>query len=351
MKASWFNHIVLKLKPMYYLGIDVSKQKLDCCLYFEGLDGRKKHKRIANDANGFTKLMHWLTQHLEHLNDVSVAMEATNIYHEPCADVLSYAGLSVYVLNPARVKAFAKGIGLLVKTDKVDSDMLARYIGMNQGQDKLNQYQPTPEHIGYMKALMMRRDALAKDLHKERNRLAQAKFKQLPKRIESSIEDSIVFIQAAITKLDDDINQLINKHPDLKQDKDLLTSIPAIGERSANLMVSLLKTHQFKKPSQLAAYLGLVPMQHQSGKSIHKPSRISKTSASKPRAQLYMAAVSAIQHNPLVKAHYDKLVSRGKAKMQALIAGLKKLVYICFGVIKNQTPFDARYLENITKEA
>ena len=126
------------------------------------------------------------------------------------------------------------------------------------------------------------------------------------------------------------IEEHIDRYPDLKADRERLKSIPGVGPVMARYMMALLRSHAFGSASQAAAYLGLVPIHRESG---------SKASL---RAKLYMAAVVAIQHNPDIQAHYQRLLRKGKTKMAALVAAMRKLVHICFGVLKHQTPYQVQ---------
>jgi transposase len=108
------------------------------------------------------------------------------------------------------------------------------------------------------------------------------------------------------------------------------------------LMLAVIRSRSFNSASQCAAFLGLVPVQHESGSSVHGPSRLSKAGDAPVRAKRYMAAVVAIQHNPDIKRQYERLLKKGKSKMSALGAAMRKLVHICFGVLKHQTAYQAR---------
>jgi len=123
----------------------------------------------------------------------------------------------------------------------------------------------------------------------------------------------------------------------------LLTSIPAVGERVGNNMLAVMHSHRFQSAEQVAAYLGLVPVERQSGSSVLGRARLSKAGPSQVRAVLYMAAVVATQYNPHVKALYERLLAKGKSKMSALGAAMRKLVHLCFGVIKTQRPYQPNY--------
>lgn len=125
----------------------------------------------------------------------------------------------------------------------------------------------------------------------------------------------------------------------------LRQSIPAVGPRVGDHMLSVMHSHTFNSAEQLAAYLGLVPVERQSGSSVLGRARLSKAGPARIRAVLYMAAVVGTRYNPHVKAVYERLLARGKSKMSALGAAMRKLVHLCFGVLKTQQPYQHDYLK------
>lgn len=324
---------------MYFLGIDVSKAKIDCCVFLDANTSKKKSKVFANAESGFSGLLAWLAKLDVDLKQTTVVLEATSVYHESLAYRLFDAGLKVCIANPARVRRFAEGLSFLNKTDKADSEVLARFAALAEPEA----WQPPSPKIRLIKALMARREVLSADLQREQNRLEKATATQTPPQVLASIHSSISFIQAEIAKLEQEIKDHIDHDPDLKNDLNLLTSIPAVGERTGLLMLGLLRSHEFNKASQVAAYVGLVPVQHQSGSSVRGRSSISKAGSAKVRAGLYMAAVVAIKHNPHIKAMYERLLQNGKSKMAGVCAAMRKLVHLCYGVLKHQTPYQANY--------
>src|SRR5262249_8944053 len=140
-----------------------------------------------------------------------------------------------------------------------------------------------------------------------------------------------------------DIDDHIDRHPQLKADRELLESIPAIGAQTSRHMLSLLQARKFSCAEQSAAFLGLVPIERESGSSVRGRPRLSKAGPPRLRAILYMAAVVAVRHNPHVKALYERLLARGKTKMAALGAAMRKLVHLCFGVLKSRQPYSPTY--------
>src|SRR5690606_28942104 len=128
-------------------------------------------------------------------------------------------------------------------------------------------------------------------------------------------------------------------HPDLKEDRDLLTSIPAVGPQTGNALLSIMHNRRIESPQSLAAYLGLAPVQRQSGTSLNGRSRLSKTGPARVRATLYIAAVGAARHHPHIQALYARLLAAGQPKLAALEAAKRKLVHLCFGVLKLRSPY------------
>jgi transposase len=316
---------------MFYLGIDVAKAKLDCCVLLD--NGKRKTKVVANSKTGFAELLNWLQK--QDLSPVHAVMEGTGIYHEQAALALHDAGVIVSIANPAQVKDFGKGLAVRTKNDGVDSWVLARYGELL----KPAAWSPPSLEARKLQALLSRREALATDLQRERNRLEKADATDTPAPVRESIHDGITFLTHQLEKLQREIDDHIDQNPDMKRDFKLLESIPAVGQQTASKMLSLMHVHRFERAEQLAAYLGLVPIERQSGSSVRGRPRLSKAGPSHVRATLYMAAVVATRYNPHIKATYERLLARGKSKMSALGAAMRKLAHLCFGVIKTQTPY------------
>ena len=324
---------------MFYLGIDVSKAKLDCCLLVGEDQLKRKNKSVANTAAGVSTLLAWAHKQGVTAESLHVAMEGTGAYHEQAAIALYDAGVTVSIVNPAQARHFAKGLAVQTKTDAVDSFVLARYAAMV----KPEAWTAPSLSARTLRALLARRDAIAQDLQRELNRQEKTLVTEAPEPVSESITKSIHFLRKQLAQFDQDIDDHIDRHPDAKRDLDLLTSIPAVGPQVGRNMLSVLSCHQFQSAEQLAAYLGLVPVERQSGTSVHAPARLSKTGPAHIRAVLYMAAIVATRHNPTVKALYERMLAKSKAKKAALGAAMRKLVHLCFGVVKNKTPYRENY--------
>jgi transposase len=327
---------------MFYLGIDVAKAKLDCCLLLDSDSTKRKSKSVANTKTGFITLLEWLERKGFSLPQLHAIMEGTGVYHEQAALALVDAGVTVSIVNPAQVKDFGRGLAVRTKTDGIDSFVLARYGALV----KPGAWQPPPPEVRVLRALLARREAIAQDLQRELNRLEKADATNTPTLIRQSINDSISFLRKQIAKLREDIDTHIDCHPNLKRDMDLLASIPAVGRQTGCNLLAIIHSYHFTSAEQLAAYLGLVPIERQSGSSIMGRARLSKAGPPRIRAVLYMAAIVATKYNPHVKMVYDRLVARGKAKMAALGAAMRKLVHLCFGVLKTRMRYQANYAKN-----
>lgn len=327
---------------MFYLGMDVAKAKLDCCLLLDEVSGKRKTKVVKNAKSGIVDLLAWGAKQNVSPEELHVVMEATGVYHEQAALALADACVMVSIINPAQVKDFGRGLAVRTKTDGVDSFVLARYGALL----KPAAWTPPAPEARMLQALLARREAIAQDLQRERNRLEKADATDTPVRIQQSLADSIEFLVKQLAKLQQDIDEHIDKHSSLQKDMSLLQSIPAVGPRVGGNMLSVMHSHHFNSAEQLAAYLGIVPVERQSGSSVLGRARLSKAGPARIRAVLYMAAIVATRCNPHVKAVYERLLARGKSKMSALGAAMRKLVHLCFGVIKTQQPYQHDYTKN-----
>jgi transposase len=319
---------------MNVIGIDVSKAKLDCAWLRE--ENKVKTKVVANSLDGWKELMTWAQANTGNdIGELHFVMEATGIYHENLATWLYDSGAKVSVVNPAHVKYYAQSLGGRTKNDKKDSIVLARY-GLKE---QPIFWQPAPLEIRTLKALLARLDAVERDLQREKNRQEKALVSDTPESVLNSLIQMIEYFETERETLEKLIDEHINSHKNLKENKVLLESIPGVGKVIAKQMLMVLGTHQFSSASQCAAYLGLVPVQKESGSSIKGRSQLAKNGNPAIRAKLYMAAITATRYNPDIKAQYERLLSKGKSKMSALGAAMRKLVQICFGVLKHQETY------------
>jgi transposase len=326
---------------MFYVGMDVAKATVACCLLSPGTE-QGQLRSFSNNRTGMKALLKWLHERAVPLDQVQVVMEATGVYHQAAAMHLHEAGVQVAIVNPAQVKDFGKGLAVRTKTDGMDSWVLARFGQVIQPAP----WQPPRVEVRELQALLARQRALAEDLQRERNRLEKADATLTPTLVQQSLQDGIAFLTQQLKRLQRDIDDHIDRHPRLREDRALLESIPAIGAQTGKHMLSIFHAHHFERAEQSAAYLGLVPVERQSGTSVHGRPRLSKAGPAHMRAILYMAAVVATRHNPHVKALYERLLAKGKTKMAALGAAMRKLVHLCFGVLKSRRPYSPNHAAN-----
>jgi transposase len=200
-------------------------------------------------------------------------------------------------------------------------------------------WQPPVPEVSHLQALLSRRDTLEQDLQRETKRREKMAFSQAPGAVSDSLEGHIAWLERACDTLSKEIDRHIDRHPDLKNDRALLQSIPGVGPKVSALMVASLRQGQFDSAEQSAAYLGLAPVERQSGSSVKGKSHLSKNGPPKVRATLYRAAIVAVRYNPHIRDLAQRMTQRGKCKMAILGAAMRKIVHLCFGVLKHQTPY------------
>lgn len=313
------------------LGIDVGKSKLHVALL--QTQGKTKPKVVANTAQGHQELLSWLSH--QGVTQVHACMEATSVYGEAVAEALYGAGHTVSIVNPARIKGFAQSELARTKTDTVDAALIARFCAALRPEP----WQPVAPEVKQLQALVRRLEALQQMQQQEMNRLEAASDLVRP-----SIEEHLQYLQTDIKRTQQRIRDHFNQHPELKQRRDLLTSIPGIGQTTAAVILSeIVNWSIFESARQLAAYAGLTPQRHQSGTSVRGKTRLCRTGSKRLRKALYLPAVVAKQHNPLIRTFYERLLERGKTKMQSVAAAMRKLLHLVYGVLKSQRPFDPNY--------
>ena len=320
-----------------FTGIDVSKEKFDVGWLRDVKTGKKKTKVFKNTRAGHQQVQDWLLNNLKvPAQDIVIILEPTGVYHEALMYFLHDCGFQVLLVNPGKARKYAQSLNQLHKTDKLDAVTLAWY-GHAQ-QHKLTLWQPEAPEIRELKVMIRRLDALEKDLQREQNRQEAAQVSLSSDRVAQSLKDMIETLKAEIERLQQDIDNHIDRFPELKRNRQLLQSIKGIGTVMSRELVYLFASKRFKSAKQAAAYIGLIPKLRESGK-LKGRTMLSKIGSARIRAKLYMAAVCASTHNPDIKAQKARLLKAGKVKMQALGAAMRKLIQICFGVIKHQCEY------------
>lgn len=312
------------------IGIDISKLKLDLCLLRE--NDKLKHKVFPNSACGFLQLSAWLQK--QKVERVHACLEATGTYGEALALYLFEAGHTVSIINPAIIKAYAQSHLSRTKTDKVDATLIARFCQEREPPA----WTPPAREVRELQALVRRLESLLEMHQMEVNRLEAAPAAEL---VRESLTEHIAFLDEEIKRTTALIRQHIDQHPTLREQRELLVSIPGIGDTTAaKLLAEMLDVKLYQSARQLAAFAGLVPRLHESGSSIKRKARLSKTGAPRLRKALYFPAIAAIKYNPYIKAMSVRLKERGLCPMQIIGAAMRKLVHLAYGVLKSGRPFD-----------
>jgi len=309
-------------------GIDVSKAHLDVAL----LGQAAAIERWANDDAGHQALL----ERLAPLGVQLVVMEATGGYEAPLACALQVAGLAVAVINPRQGRDFLKAMGRLAKTDRIDAAGLAEFGRVLLTRDDLARYlKPLASAQQQdLVALVDRRRQLVTMLGMERQRLSRSR-----RAVRPSIKAVIRTLEQQLERADHDMQRYVkSSFAELDQ---LLRSTSGIGPiASATLIADLPELGRLSR-RQIAALVGIAPMAHDSGRTCRR--RRIQGGRAKVRRTLYMATVVASQHNPVIRAHYLRLLEAGKAKKVALVACMRKLLTILNAMVRTQLPFDPEH--------
>jgi len=297
------------------VGIDVGKEKLDV-----GLTGQKRVQTWDNDEAGRAELSEWVVEQAPQL----VVVEASGGYEAAIVSELVDCGLAVALVNPTRVRAFARAEGLLAKTDKIDARLIARFGATMKPQARARREEAQVE----LNEMVTRRRQLVLILTAEKNRLQTAS-----PAMQAHIASHIAWLQAEIEALEQQISQAIKANPEWTETAKRVESVPGVGFITAATLVADLPELGQLNRQKIAALVGLAPFNHDSGKQRGKR-RIfgGRTSV---RSVLYMATLSAIRHNPIIKSFYQRLLAKGKLKKVALTACMRKLLVILNAMVKN----------------
>ena len=314
------------------LGVDIAKLKFDVCLIKE--NGKAKHK-VFNTTHGFEQLVVWLSSH--GVGSLHVCLEATGSYGEALALYLFDVGLTVSVVNPAAVKAFAASRLTRTKTDKVDAELIARFCLAQQPEA----WQPPAPEVRELQALVRRLESLIEMREALDNRLSSGVSTA---SVRHSLEEHIAYLIDEIKQTELMIREHINNHPDLKEQSDLLDSIPGIGATTAALLLAeITDFKQYKSARQVAAYAGLVPRERRSGSSVRGRTCLSKVGNARLRKALYFPAITALRCSGFFQQWAAGLRERGKCKMAVIGAAMRKLIHLAYGVLKTGKPFDPNW--------
>ena len=314
------------------VGIDIAKDKFDVCLLNEA--GKAQEASFANSKQGIDQLHHWLKK--QGAKQAQVCLEATGIYGDLVAETLHSRKYQVSVVNPARIKAYADSQMRRNKTDALDAALIADYCRTQQP----DPWTPPPPELKELRSLIRHLDDLKQEKQRAANRLD----------VQTSSQAVIQHLEAQMALLEKQIQhtlRLIHDHidhyPDLKQQRDLLDSIPGIGDLTASYLIAELgDISRFQDVGQVVAFVGLNPRQHQSGKkqTTHGISRMGRAAL---RAALYMPAIVAKRCNRRLGAWATQLSQRGLTGKQVIVALMRKLIHLAYGILKSGRAFDPHF--------
>lgn len=310
-----------------YIGIDISKAKLDAALM---LGEKCRNKTFENTPAGHKALLGWIALMPAH-ERVHVCMEATNIYWELCAQTLSEAAITVSVVNPALVKAHAQSLGLRVKTDRVDARAIASFCR----EKRPAPWQPLSKTEQALRALVLRHAALMQMKGQESNRRESVRDAAA-----ESVQMHLVWLDTEIERIEHEIKKRIDDDPILKGKRELLDSIPGVGERTISVVLSFASfIERMGNAKQFAALGGLNPALRESG-TMKARATLSKTGHAALRRALYMPAMVALYCTGWGKVYRARLEANRKPAKLIIGAMMRKLAHVIFGVLKSGKPFD-----------
>jgi transposase len=315
------------------LGIDIAKAKFDVALLLP--EGKLRRKSCPNTPLGFAELTQWLARHGAPL--VHASLEATGTYGDALAHYLYDAGHLVSVLNPAVTHAFAASQLTRAKTDRIDAELIARYTATQRPAA----WTPAAREVRELQGLIRRLDALQGMRTQESNRLEAG---PLVAAVRASIETVIATLTAEIKAVQRQIRDHLDHHPGLREQRDLLTSIPGIGEATAAVLIAELFDKRYSSARQAAAFAGVVPRVCESGTRKAR-GRLVKIGPGRLRKALYFPALAALRFNPTLHAMQTRLHTAGKPKMVIVCAAMRKLIHLAFGVLKSGRAYDASYAQ------
>lgn len=316
-------------------GIEVSHLTLIVALHAHHRD--EAPREFPNTPEGHQAVLRFLERAGQ---SVRVAMESTGLYGLDLALCLHQAGIALMVANPRAVRHFATALMQRSKNDQLDAAVLREFAARMP----FVAWRPPSAAALKLVAVARRLEALTDMMAAEKNRRHAASLSQaLPAIIRRDVERSIQTQQRAIDRLTRAAQEFILDDPELARRHELLLSIPGVGATSAlHLLAELLLLPAGMDVRQWVAYAGLDPREYTSGTSVHKKVRISKAGNKHLRRALYMPALVAVRHDPHLRAFYEHLLARGKTKMQALVASMRKLLHAIFGIFKHHQPFDGQ---------
>ncbi len=313
-------------KRAHHIGIDVSKARLDVCLLPEG-----ETFSVPNDTEGIEALLEQLREMSPDL--LLVVMEASGKYERPAAAAIAACGIAVAVVNPRQARDFAKAIGRLAKTDKIDAEVLARFAGA---------VGPRPsvlpdEEARALQAILARRRQISEMIVAENNRLRMA-----PEPVAERIRAHIAWLREDLASIDGDLDEAVEASTIWKENEALLRSVPGVGPVLARTLIAELPELGGLPHKRLSALVGVAPFNRDSGTLRGK--REVWGGRAPVRAALYMGTLVATRYNPAIRKFYERLLAAGKPKKVALVACMRKLLSILNAMMRDHASWQSTHL-------
>jgi transposase len=318
------------------IGIDISKAYFDVAYEKNGV---VQHQRFSNNKVGFRSMKKWLRK--RKISMAHFAMEATGRYGLPLAKFLHAQGYAVSIVNPRQIKAYRESWLIRNKTDAADALLIAAFCRERE----LLHWQPPAPEVEALQNMERRKGMLQKMKTMEINRLKSGKQASV---VEASIKRTLRHLDKEIARIEQEMEKLTQRHASIQNEVALLTSIPGVGDHTAFLLIGEVKDiTYFSSGPALAAYAGVTARIHESGDTVRKKPKMSKVGNARLRAGLYFSTMSAMQHNPVIKTFAQRLKAQGKPGKVILIACMRKLLHIIYGVWRSGKPFDPEYEQRL----
>lgn len=319
----------------FVLGIDVSKVYYDVYLIGGETAGSG---RFDNNIEGFEQLKKWLKQ--RKAKEIHACLEATGRYGHELALWLHEQGHKVSLINPTRIKKYGESKLQRNKTDKADAKLIADFCLTQEP----TLWTPPPVEYRELQALTRRLQMLVDNRTQEQNRVLSGVSSRV---VLDSIQAHIDFLNTQIQSLEEQIQAHIDQYPALKEQRELLVSIPGIAQKTAaKIMAELPDTSLFTSADQVVAYAGLCPQRHESGSSVRKPARLTKTGKQQLKIAIFFPSLCAMRFNPVISNLTQRLRQQGKPNKVIAGAAMRKMIRLVYGVLKSGQPFDPYYPGN-----
>jgi len=328
-------------KNKFFIGLDIACDDFAASIYESPEKQIVTKEAIENNPDGFSVFVNWLKEHNIYSSNSIICMEATGVYSEACAHYLVANGFRVSIEPPLKVKRAFDPIGH--KTDPVDSRQIAEYAFRYS--DELRFWHPKEELVDKVKQLLTAREQFTKQSIAIQNAM-KAYEKHIVKvpLIIKALRQTLKELKKHIAEIDKELDRFIRQNPTISQMSNQLKSIPGVGLLLASNLIAI--TGAFNDISgykTLAAFLGICPYQHQSGKSIYRHPRMRNFGPTYARKLLMLAARSVATHSAPFKKYYARKLAEGKAKQLVLNNIANKIVKIACALIKNNTQYTQNY--------